>query len=350
MIAWRRNLVLCMLWLLVLLPATASAQDSGATDGDQFAEVRTWLDRMSEAMRVSDYQGTFVYVRGEDVETLRLTHVHRDGRTMERLVTLSGPSREIIRDAKGVRARVGDTEQAVTGNDMLLSGAVLPELSTEALTEARGQYLFEMGGEGRIAGYRAMKLSITPKDRYRFGYELWLEAESALLLRWVLFDSNRRSLAKLMFTELVMGDSVDLSGLEAAASDPSDSAPAALRSAASVSEQAPPDARAWDISAATKSRTDKLQLPPGFRLAAHSADPGRPEFEHLVFSDGLASVSVYLEPEGGQPGMPDGLSRLGTTSAWVQRRGDRRITVVGETPALTLKTIGHAFLRAPVSD
>lgn len=308
--------------LLLCLTAPVSA--------DAFQEARGWLERMASAMQELDYQGTFVYVRGADMETVRLTHARIDGKMHERMVAVSGPRREIMRDEQGVRAIVGDPEQPL--QDPLFTGAVFPDFSVAALEEARDRYLFEVGASGRIAGHNGRKISIIPRDEYRYGYELWLEQGSALLLRWVLYDPQRRPLAKLMFTDLVTGSAVDYSAL-ASANPP--------QQFIAVQHAAP----TLDLAAGSKSAALAPEgMPPGFRLVAHARVEASEGFEHLVFSDGLASVSVYLEQASEPGGIAPGLSRMGTTNAWSRSEDSRRVTAIGEVPPLTLKTIGQAFL------
>ncbi len=311
-----------ILWL-VAVPASA----------DQFNDVRAWLERMATAMREQDYQGTFVYVRGDDVETIRLTHVRQGDEIHERLVAVSGPQREIVRDGQGVRAILGEQEQPL--QDPLLTGAVFPDFSVATLERARERYLFEVGSLGRIAGHQGRKISIVPRDEYRYGYELWLEEQSALLLRWVLYDGNRRPLAKLMFTELATGEEVDSGELQSE-----------LPEQRFITIQAA-SPRIDTQGASEAQPLSPRHMPPGFVLAAHARHDDNPTYEHLVFSDGLASVSVYLEPAAGEGGIPQGLSRMGTTNAWSRSREERRVTAIGEVPPITLKTIGNAFLAPP---
>jgi sigma-E factor negative regulatory protein RseB len=303
---------------------------------DSFAEAEVWLERMASAMQQLDYQGTFVYVRGNDVETMRLTHVRVGGVVHERMVAVSGPQREIMRDENGVRAILGNQSQPL--QDPMFTGAVFPDFSIPALTQAKDRYLFEVGGVGRIAGHQGRKISIIPRDQYRYGYELWLEEESGLLLRWVLYDPERRALAKLMFTDLVTGAAVDRAGLESATPP---------QRFVAVQQASPKLERP---AAAGAPESGPEGVPPGFGLAAHSRADGALEFEHLVYSDGLASVSVYLESSTQPGGIAPGLTRMGTTSAWSGREGARRVTAVGEVPPLTLKTFGEAFLASQSDD
>ncbi|MEE4174743.1 MAG: MucB/RseB C-terminal domain-containing protein [Xanthomonadales bacterium] len=307
---------------LAALPATAQ---------DQFEEVRDWLGRMAESMREQDYQGTFIYVRGDDVETIQMTHALVDGVLQERLVAVSGPPREIVRSGDRVSRSVHGPGEAEASP--ALTGTVFPEFSVEMLDRARDRYVFELAGGGRIAGHEGQKITITPRDGYRYGYELWLERQSALLLRWVLYDANRRALAKLMFTDLATGDAVDKSRLDGARDTP----------LVPVAAPAP-------SLAATSGAGELLtgmDLPPGFELAAHSRDPGAAGDQHLVFSDGLASVSIYID-QSRLDDVPDGLVRMGTTNAWSRRSDRHRVTAVGEVPPVTLKRFGMAFLKSPI--
>jgi sigma-E factor negative regulatory protein RseB len=235
----------------------------------------------------------------------------------------------LLRDAEGVRAAVAD--EGTSAKDPLLSGSLFPEFSAKTLRMAKFRYMFEVGGTDRIAGYKGRKISILPKDRFRYGYELWLEEESGLLLRWVLYDADRLPLAKLMFTDLSMAADLDRAELKST----TPMAQMMLLEDAPVSTLGEALAR------------DELPqgMPVGFRMVAHSTSSDADSLEHMVFSDGLASVSVYVEPLGEEGEMASGLSRMGTTNAWAKSAAQRHITVMGEVPPITVKRIGYAFMR-----
>lgn len=313
-------------WLPVCAALILSV--SAPLKADQYEQASQWLERMSQAMAELDYQGTFVYLQGDAVETMRITHVRDTSGVRERLVTVSGPPREVVRDASGVRSTVGDSVALEQGP---VAGAmVLPEFPAEALAEARQRYVFEVGKQGRIAGHKGRRINILPKDEYRYGYELWLQEDSGLLLRWVLYDSARQPLAKLMFTDLQVGEQVDHSELGTMAAAGTTVVGAAAAASGLKREQPP--------------RADLPQgMPPGFRLAAHTgqADPG--QAQHLIFSDGLATVSVYLEPLTDGAKVNQGLSRMGTTNAWTHTGTHYQVTAIGEVPAVTVKKLGRAF-------
>lgn len=316
--------------VLALLAASASAW------ADNYREARAIIERLATAMEELSYQGTFVYVRGKDVMTMRVTHVRDENGTRERMYSMSGPHREIIRDADGVRCVLGDDAEST--HDPLVSRSLFPKLPLEELEEARGRYLFKVGGNTRIAGHRAQRLTILARDEFRYGYDLWLEEKTGLLLRWVLYDADRSSLATLMFTDLSYGEDIDLSELQSAT--PRD-AFVRLETKPSA-EPAPSPAPA---AAHRVGRPDLAGTPPGFRLAAHSPWPDEEDqgLQHFVFSDGLASVSVYIEDSRKAQGLKEGLSRMGTMNAYSRNAGAWQVTAIGEVPAITVKTFSNAF-------
>jgi sigma-E factor negative regulatory protein RseB len=301
------------------LPAHAQSDDA----------ARDWLERMSAAMSQMSYQGTFVYVQGDNVETMRITHVADEQGTRERLVSVTGPQREILRDSNGVRLVRGD-EQSVL-EDPAFGRSFFPEIPLDRLDVADSPYVLHMGPGERIAGHQGRKLKILPRDEFRYGYSLWLEENSALLLKWELLGEKNRSLAKLMFTDLRLGSEVNRSELNS---------PNPLKDFNKVESGLPSD----QGLAQSRPRWKPAFLPPGFHLTAHRYQ-GRQQqhiFEHLVYSDGIVAVSVYVETTAKDERQETGLRRLGTTHAFTRQSEDVLITVVGDVPAVTVKTIANA--------
>jgi sigma-E factor negative regulatory protein RseB len=289
---------------------------------------------MASAMGQLSYQGTFIYEHGEETETMRITHV-KDGKGVrERLYSLNGPMREVIRDGNGMRCALGSAEKP----DMLdtLNDSLFPVIPVQELTQARNRYLFELGRKARFAGFIGQRLSILPRDEFRYGYDLWLEQESGLLLRWVLYDSNREELARLMFTDLRVGEDVDASELDSSTPPEQFVGVAAKQPDQSGTEPVAP-------------MSPPEGMPPGFQLVARGQRPeGSDEpFEHLVFSDGLTSISVYIESDDPADGVSQGLSRMGTTNAYTLTRSGRQVTSIGEVPAATVKATSQAFIGTP---
>jgi sigma-E factor negative regulatory protein RseB len=317
MIVLRRNTLLIL--ILISINGPVIAGNSG--------EAHDWLERMTTAMSQMNYQGTFVYVRDDVVETMRITHVTDENGVRERMYSVSGPHREVIRDRKGVRCVLEDSASVV--EDQIVASSYFPVLPLSIIDGNASGYRLETGGEARIAGQTARLVSISPEDSFRYGYDFWLDEQTGLLLKWVLFDAGHKPLAKLMFTDIAMGSAIDLSELESDASAEDFIEMKTLSPQNIVVTQSSP-------------RWQPAKLPPGFHLTSHSHKTGEDSvYEHMVYSDGLAAVSVYIEEAGIDTDVKPGVSQLGTNNAYTRTQGELQITVIGEVPAVTVKSIAN---------
>lgn len=318
------------LLFLILVSINGAALAGGSV------QAREWLERMSAAMSQMSYQGTFVYVRDGAVETMRITHVTDETGVRERLYSISGPYREVIRDRKGVRCVLQDSASVV--EDQVVASSYFPELPLSIIDSDNVGYRLETGGEARIAGHTARRVTIFPEDTYRYGYDFWLEEHTGLLLKWELFDAGHKPLAKLMFTDFAIGSAVDTGELE------SDSRPEDFVEMKTFSLQN-------TVVTRSTPRWQPGKLPPGFKLASHSHKTGTDGvYEHMVYSDGLAAVSVYVEQQGIESAVKPGESQLGTNNAYTRQQGALQITVIGEVPAITVKAIANEMALSVASD
>lgn len=326
-----------VLLVAVWLTGVASAL-AGGTHGR--GEPREWLERMTAAMSQMTYQGTFVYVQGDEVVTMRITHVADDGGVRERLVAMSGAPREVLRDSNGVRWVLGDGHSVL--QDQAFSRSFFPQLPLDQQGQTARSYKLKLGKTGRIAGQPVRNLEVIPHDNYRYGYSLWLEQHSALLLKWQLLDSEGKPLAQLMFTDIRMGSEVDPDELKSRSP---------LQQFKTVESRLP----AGRSFLREPPRWRPTRLPPGFELTDHRlyrppGDEARDVsiYEHLVYSDGLAAVSVYVESgDDDTTKREGGLRRLGTTHTFCRTLDGALITVVGDVPEATVRLIGDTMV--PVS-
>lgn len=270
-----------------------------------------WLDRIAPALRRLDYQGTLVYVAGGKVETLRVFHRNDRGHERERLVTISGPLREVIRD--GAKVMCIGTGAAPVAYDLGQAGRWSQALAVADAARREG-YQARLAGKGRVAGHAAQVVEVAAADPWRYGYRLWIERESGLPLRVDLVDSEGLAVEQIAFTELELGVRPADVDLKASAS----SGLNAVESLPAVDRAAP----GWHVPVP----------PPGFALRAARY---RPEGVQLLYSDGLASVSVYIEKAG--PGLRGAsATRRGAVHArsfWVD---GWHVLAIGKVPAATV--------------
>jgi len=314
----RRFVVSGLIALVALVPRLVIAEVS---DG------RDLLARMSIAMRSLDYQGSFTYQHAGRVDTLRVFHAG-GVRERERLVSLNGPRSELIRDGLNVTCIQADGSAIVytshSGRGLL---PLVPNTGSSTLGE---HYDVTVIGSDRVAGYAADMIDIIPRDRYRYGYRLWIDQGTRLLLRSIVTDSERRPLEQFMFVSLEIG----------AAPNEIDLLPQQhemlTTTAAPATELAVRGPPIW--------RTDKA--PPGFSLVSARRPLRAPAgSEHLVYSDGLASVSIYVEPRGDGATGIDTMSGRGTLNVYTHIEGDWRITVLGDVPSATVGAIAQSVTR-----
>ncbi len=314
------------IFLLLLTGFTTGALAGNSSKAGQ------WLEQMTTAMSQMSYQGTFVYVREGVVESMRITHVTDETGVRERMYSVNGPYREVIRDSKGVRCVLEDSASVV--EDQVVASSYFPELPLSIIDGDNSGYRLGIGKQVRIAGYSARQIRISPKDNFRYGYDLWLEINTGLLLKWVLYDSAENPIANLMFTDFAIGSEVDLAELE------SDSRPEDFIEMKTFSLHK-------TVVTQANPRWQPAKLPPGFNLASYSHKKGAEGvYEHMVYSDGLAAVSVYVEENATQADVRPGVSQLGTNNAFTRKEGDLQITVIGEVPAITVKSIANEIARS----
>lgn len=321
------------LWLslLLLTPAAACATD----------DARELLRQMSAASMGLNYRGTFVYLHNGQLEAMQVVHRATQEGEQERLIALTGEAREVLRDKDKVTCILPDSRAVMVDKSIPRQPfpAALPR-NLDALTDT---YEFQVLGEDRVSGRTARIVAIRPLDAFRYGYRLWLERDSRLLLKSDLVDGDGRAVEQTMFTALEILDTVADAELQPALQgegytrrDHTETDPTAAT--------AQPGAQSGDSDWAVTN-------PPAGFVRTHynrhglAADAGL--VEHMVYSDGLATVSVYIEPRRpDEPGL-SGLSSMGAVNALGTRVGDYQVTVVGEVPRATVERIGQSVQRKP---
>lgn len=278
------------------------------------------LDRMNEAIRSLDYEGRFVVQSGDQLNALYIVHRVVEGGERERLVSLSGEPREIIRSDEAVACLVPGKRGPINVGRRAHGRSFSPLRGVDPQQLSRF-YDFHLGPDGRVAGREAYQVEVRPKDDLRFGYRLLVDQASALPLHTVTMNAEGRALNQVMFTELKVNEGItpieyDVSALQVAKADPAEWSSLARLTPA-----------AWRFA----------ELPPGYQLNLHRRRPlddRSAELEHFVFSDGLATVSVYVLPLAGHA---DQLRSAKATANAVGRPiGEHEVIVVGDVPKQTL--------------
>ncbi len=284
-------------------------------------DAQDQLKRLAQAEQQQSFQGTFVYERNGSFSTHQIWHRVVDGKVREHLLQLDGSAQEVL--------RVDGVTQCVSGS--LVSGVSnIPDSPAHGFDVAKlsSWYDMKVAGKSRVAGRPAVVVTLTPRDQHRYGIELHLDSETGLPLKSLLLSDKGQLLERFQFTEL--NTSVQ----------PTDQV---LQPSA--------DCKPVEI-VKTKTDVQKQQvawhsdwLPPGFELSSAAArkDPdSKALVTSLMYDDGLARFSVFIEPVSGAA-VTDIRTQLGPTVAVSRRlttpRGDAMVTVVGEIPIGTAERI-----------
>jgi sigma-E factor negative regulatory protein RseB len=300
----------------VLVSAPAAADDAAA-----------WLLKVSDAARQANYQGVVVYRDGQRMDVMRLVHRQQQGRVQERLTSLTGKPRDILREGDRVAYYVGD-EPVRSGEQQSL----FPVLSQELLAQAATHYEFQDLGVARVAARPCRGVLMSPRDEFRYGYEICGDAVTAVPLRVTLLDRRGRTVEQLMFTEVAYPQHI----ADTAFTPPPGALAVGDRPTPATPEAAAGAAATWQLAT----------LPPGFRVVRRSLAPspdGQGLVEHVLLSDGLSVVSVYGTRPGAREQAFRGLSNMGAMSAYGRRVGAFHITVIGEVPVSTVRMIGDGM-------
>ncbi len=292
------------------------------------------LSRMQEALQSLNYYGTLVFLQEGDVQSMSLIHQATEAGEVERIVNLNGYAREVIRKDDLVTCYLPDSKSVTVSKRRSGKGGWLSKLVANDFAALQAHYSFQMDGDDRVAGYAAQRVLIQPNDAFRYGYRLWLARDSGLLLKSALLSESGEVLEQAMFAEISVVDSVPAAMLEPSTQgedfvwyEDDDSA-----------VPVPAVAQTWTI----------IELPAGFKIISqsrHQLPDSANLADHLLVSDGLASVSVYIEALDGEPAPFDGPFKRGAVNVYSTALDDYQVVVVGEVPEATVEMLAKSLRR-----
>jgi sigma-E factor negative regulatory protein RseB len=296
-------------------------------------EAREWLARMTESLAALNYDGLFTHSAGRQSEAMRIVHRVEDGRSLERLVSLDGSGREIVRTSEEVHLYMPD-RRVVLVEPRSDEGSLLKALPGPG-AELDALYTLETSQGNRLLGRDVQVVVIRPRDAYRYGYRLWLDAGTAMPLRSEVLGRDEQAVEAIHFTKLETGEPIELSELEPEVD-------------ASGFQWVRTGRRAR-ATPATPTGWRPAKIPRGFRLVTTRLQPmpGQPvPAQHLVFSDGVASVSVFIEPGMAKGPAPPESTSVGSANAFSTQVQGHVVTAVGEVPPATVREIATSL--API--
>ncbi len=319
-----------MVWAAVLLGLTLAGSATAAEPAEP-QDGLAWLQKMASASRQLNYNGTFVYRSNRQSETSRIAHfVNSAGGEFERLETLDGPPREVIRTNDQVTCYLPGSRTVIIEkrSPRRFPAALLPE----QLTGVSESYTIRTQGTDRVAGFQCQVIVLEPRDKLRYGHYFCAESKSGLPLRARSFNEKAEPLESFAFTQLTIGGDFNRDMVKSRYAAKSKDWKVD-RSAVPVTET--PTDTGWVLAS---------QLP-GFRKLTEfkRSMAGRTaSVAHIVFSDGLAAISVFIEPLPSAKVVPT-LSHQGAVNIYTRPVSDYMVTALGEAPAATVMQIANSL-------
>ncbi len=282
-----------------------------------------WLEKMSQAIKKLNYQGTVIFLKNGRLDTMKYMHASKEGIEQEKLISLNSPLREIIREAGKVSCFFKKSRQVVI-NHRPVSTSFIVDLPDD-LSTLNSVYQFTVNGEESVAMLPSQIISIEAKDKYRYGRKIWIDKQHFLPLKIEINDLSGTPIEQIMFTNLQVDGKLLLGN----------------------SENTFENIKIKHIHQLESLPVNKADfvlqnLPSGFKIVFFTQmkmDKSNQTVDHLLLSDGFSSISVYREEKAGDS--QEGLQTLGTVNSYTHIIENNQITAMGEVPAITVQFIAQ---------
>ncbi|MDH5355279.1 MAG: MucB/RseB C-terminal domain-containing protein [Gammaproteobacteria bacterium] len=309
--------------VILLLPGQSLAAGKSAMD---------WIQTMSEAMRELNYRGTFVYMHDDQLESMSISHMKDETGEKERLLSLNGEAREVIRDDKSLTCIWPSSRKVVV--DFSRKNSFSPIFIPDDVEKISNLYDLKLIGKDRVANHQTVIVQIKPRDQYRYGLKFWINADNGLMMKSNLINSNNKVIEQVMFTSLELlkeGEKPELITIPPIGDNYTMVRyHSGDRSGSIVSQTS------WQIGT----------MPEGFKqrsvLKRLDSASGK-TFQQMVYTDGLASLSIFIEKQSDRQ-LPSGASSMGAVNAFIREISDFSVTAIGEVPAVTVKQMAESIL------
>jgi sigma-E factor negative regulatory protein RseB len=339
----RRTLVLfkyfvCIVSAYSFLALSTGAFAQGRAPAGDKGEAQILLRKIQSAAQRLNYSGTFVYQQANQVRTSRITHVADGKNELEKLEVLDGKPREYIRNNEEIICYAPDIKTLLV--EKRVTKDVFPAIVGAAPSELSEHYNIRKGEVGRVAGYDSQAIILEPKDNLRYGYKLWAEKSSGLLLRAQTLGEKGEVVEQIAFTQITIGN-IDRNRVKPSFSN----------------------TRGWRTENAQMSQVNLSDwsvrsVPPGFRKireikrrlsdsgSGDQGSDGSPrDVSQIVYSDGLAAISIFIEP--GTQSRTEGSMQQGAMNIVGKRQGEFWLTIVGEVPSTAIRQVANSIEFKP---
>lgn len=292
-----------------------------------------WLKKMTDAPRQHNYSGTFVYFADGHLETSRIIHKTDQSGEREKIEVLDGIPRIVFRNNDEMKCYLPDSKKIYTEKRWFRK--FFPNLLPQSFDSINDNYYAKEIKRERISDRESQVLLLTPRDSLRYGHQFWIDIKSGLLLKVAVMDGNE-TVEQFAFVQLEVDGEIH---------------PDLLKPDQSILMQE------WKVTDLVTSilkegelKWQVKNLPIGFKKLVEmkrNLTEKTTLVDHIALSDGLATVSIFIEPiiKDAPTPVPGVFTSRGAINIYVRTLGDNKITTVGEVPVETIKLIGDSVFR-----
>jgi sigma-E factor negative regulatory protein RseB len=310
----------CLLLLLNLSFAASAAGNE---------EAKSWLNRLSQSLKQLNFSTSFVVVKNNQAEPYHWLHgVSQDKLELEIIARLNGPRRDVLR--KGGVVSYIEPEKEVYSIAATSLTSPIPSIFSHNISDLEGSYRFISVGRSRVLGRVAQLIRIVAKDNHRFGYWLWLDQQSGLLLKTAVITRQGQMLEQIQFTHLDITNDISENLVQLQETQ----LPAVIE--LTVDDKVA--TLFWQIN----------WLPKGFKAVKSNRrriHQNKKPVEFMLFSDGLVDISVYVNPSADKQ-RPAEYASDGATLVFNRIINGLEVSVVGKIPLATAKKIADSIAPA----
>ena len=299
-----------------------------------------WLERMAAANQKYNYQGTLVHMCDGKMDIVHIVHRVDSGQVTERMTADAAGGRQIIRNGDEVMCILPDQRKVTVERHDPSSSPISSQIANFPgfANISLSLYDISMLSPDRVADRDTVTLAIKPVDAHRYGYRLWLDQQTALPLKFELINDMGQGIEQGMFTQIEFQDSISVQDVEPTiATDGYEWQRSSVTSGGNRSDTSDPAS-----GGPVQSKWRAAKLPPGFELTfaqSQLADNASSPMEQLVYSDGLATISVFIEPNIDESSAVEGVSQIAATNAFTTYRDGYLITAMGGVPLGTARMV-----------
>jgi sigma-E factor negative regulatory protein RseB len=315
----KRFLLVCV--LTSLFPFAFAGEDSV----DDPWQV---LQKAADAARGMSYKGIFTYQTLDGTKSVEITHMNSGEGEYARIVVLDGAPREVL--SQGADAVIFNSKDGKVVIEKRSGKNMFPALLPANMEAIKLGYNARLGGQERVAGRDGQIVFLDSRDRYRYGYKLWADREFGLLLKSLASNERNEVIEQIAFNQLQLFNTQNMDWFR----------PTVNHKKPYVMEESAPTASSGEVAGLLLA-----ELPAGYHKVdqVNCVVPGKKKpVTHIIFSDGLASVSLFIEPLTKGVAPKTGHTAIGATNFYANVTNGHQIMVVGEVPESTVAHIAKA--------